>query len=139
MKETYTEDIRFLEMEEVFLGHQEVSDRIGKVLELAPPTLIQLEGVIENHDYVQWEWSVVHPSGGTARGWEVFHLKGDLIDTLIVFTPDMHAGRRAGAGTARWCGAARNRRAARRVPEARRRGGRRVWAVRGAGRRPRGR
>jgi hypothetical protein len=89
IKETYAEDIRFLEMEEVLLGHQEISDRIGKVLELAPPILIQIEGVIENHDYIQWEWSFVHPSGGTARGWEVLHINGDVIDSLVVFTPDM--------------------------------------------------
>jgi hypothetical protein len=89
MEQVYREDIEFLEMDEAFVGHAAVSARADQVLAMAPPVLIQIEGVIQNHDYVQWEWSLVHPVAGEARGWEVFHLDGDLIDTLVVFSSSM--------------------------------------------------
>jgi hypothetical protein len=91
IKESYTEDIRYSEMDEVLVGYEEVSARIDKVLEMAPPALIRLDGIIENHDYIQWEFSFVYPNGGKARGWEVLHLEEDRIASLVVFTPDMGA------------------------------------------------
>ncbi|MCE7002381.1 hypothetical protein LWC34_05980 [Kibdelosporangium philippinense] len=88
--QVYHEDVRFFEADKVsvFTGRAEIAARTDQVLTMAQPLLAQIDGVMENHHAVLWQWTIVNPIAGEARGWEVVRLDGDQIREFVVFTED---------------------------------------------------
>ncbi|MEV7995126.1 hypothetical protein AB0O67_25445 [Streptomyces sp. NPDC086077] len=88
MEDIYTEDITIMEPEDVFVGRETISDYIDVVQRKAPPLSALLVSHSQNKEYIHWSWNFGFPGNKTALGSEVLHLKGDLIEKIVIFSDD---------------------------------------------------
>ncbi|MGW1543051.1 hypothetical protein ACWCPM_22895 [Streptomyces sp. NPDC002309] len=88
MEDIYTEDITVMEPEDVFVGREVISDYIDIVQRKAPPLSARLVSHSQNKEYIHWSWNFGFPGNKTALGSEVLHLKGDLIEKIVIFSDD---------------------------------------------------
>ncbi|MFJ4467233.1 nuclear transport factor 2 family protein [Streptomyces sp. NPDC089424] len=88
MEEIYTEDITIMEPEDVFVGREAISNYIDVVQRKAPPLSGRLVSHSQNKEFIHWSWSFGFPGNKTALGSEVLHLRGDLIEKIVIFSAD---------------------------------------------------
>ncbi|PWI19352.1 hypothetical protein DI272_38250 [Streptomyces sp. Act143] len=90
IEETYAENITFMEPEpdNIYVGRAALNDYIGVVQQQAPPVSIEVESYYKNREFVHFRWDAVFPPEKTAVGWEVIETTGDLIEKIVIFSPD---------------------------------------------------
>ncbi|WP_374771830.1 hypothetical protein OG756_40755 [Streptomyces sp. NBC_01310] len=88
MEGIYTEDIEILEPEDVFVGRDTINDYIAVVQSKAPPLSGRITSHTQNKDYILWGWDFGFPGDKRALGTEVLHMRGDLIEKIVIFSGD---------------------------------------------------
>ncbi|MFF3878583.1 hypothetical protein [Streptomyces sp. NPDC001978] len=89
MEEIYTENITFMEPDDVFVGRDAINDYIGVVQRKAPPLYGRLVSHFQNREFIHWAWDFGFPGNKSALGSETLQLNGNLIEKVIIFTGDM--------------------------------------------------
>ncbi|MFD5572592.1 hypothetical protein [Streptomyces cadmiisoli] len=87
----YTEGIRFMEPDDVFVGREVLNEYIDVVRRKASPLRSRVVSHTRNREFILWTWDFGFPGNRTAVGLEVLRLDGDLIDTVTVFGSDRDA------------------------------------------------
>ncbi|WP_328884833.1 hypothetical protein [Streptomyces sp. NBC_00316] len=88
MEGVYTEDIKLMEPEDVIAGRDVINDYISVVQRKAPPLSARLVSHFQNKEFIHWSWDFGFPGNKRALGSEVLHLKGDLIERVVIFSAD---------------------------------------------------
>ncbi|MFD7440886.1 hypothetical protein [Streptomyces sp. NPDC059909] len=88
MEEIYTENVTFMEPEDVFVGRDVINDYIDVVQRKAPPLSGRLVSHSQNKEFIHWSWAFGFLGNKTALGSEVLHLNGDLIEKVVIFSAD---------------------------------------------------
>lgn len=90
MEGIYTEDFIFMEPEpdNVFVGRDALNDYISVVQQKAPPVGIEVESHHKNREFIMFRWDVEFPGEKTSVGWEILHTRGDLLERIVIFSPN---------------------------------------------------
>ncbi|MEV5386283.1 hypothetical protein [Streptomyces sp. NPDC052721] len=90
MEDIYAENFTFMEPEpdNVFVGRDALNDYISVVQQKAPPVSIEVESYYQNREFVFFRCDALFPGGKTSVGWEVLHTKGDLLERIVIFSPN---------------------------------------------------
>ncbi|MFG3660969.1 hypothetical protein [Streptomyces sp. NPDC047706] len=88
MEGIYTEHVRFMEPDNVFVGRDALNDYVDAVQRKAPHLGGRVVVHSQNRNYIHWVGSFAFSGAMTVVGSEVLRLNGDLIDEVVVFGSD---------------------------------------------------
>lgn len=89
MEGIYTQDITFMEPDQVLVGRDAVNAYIDVVQRQAPPLSGIVTGHSQNREFIHWAWDFGFPGGKSALGSEILQCDGDLIGKVVIFSGDM--------------------------------------------------
>ncbi|MFG3660968.1 nuclear transport factor 2 family protein [Streptomyces sp. NPDC047706] len=90
MEGIYAHDITFMEPEpdRVLQGREELNHYIDAAQNRTPLSGMEVGDCYQNENTVLFQWTAILPDDSTATGWEVLYTSGDLIERVVVFSPD---------------------------------------------------
>ncbi|WP_432041374.1 hypothetical protein [Streptomyces cadmiisoli] len=90
MADVYTADVTLMEPEpdEVVVGRDALNDYVGMVRQKTAPVSVTVESHYPNRQFIHFRWDSVFPGGRSTIGWEVLHTNGDLIERIVIFSPN---------------------------------------------------